>query len=111
MDISENIVRQLKIHESFNTFICFKFIFRYCSDFKLRSDFANLLSSMSIDCSSDYLLEHIIPSLEKSKNPGDHEPATMISILITKNIRKLAIQYKREDTYNTYEYTPFFFKI
>ncbi|XP_025419971.1 protein purity of essence-like [Sipha flava] len=72
-----------------------------CTDFKLRSDFANLLSSMTIDCSSEYLLEHIIPTLEKLKNPGDHDPATMISILITKNIRKLAILYKRVDTINT----------
>jgi len=56
---------------------------------------------MTIDCSSEHLLEHIIPTLEKLKNPGDHDPATMISILITKNIRKLAIQYKRDDTANT----------
>lgn len=79
----------------------FKFIFRMCSDFKLRSDIANLLTSMTVDCSSEYLLEHIIPSLEKFKNPGDPEPSTMISVLITKNIRKLAIQYKRDDTLNT----------
>lgn len=72
-----------------------------CTDFKLRSDFANLLSSMTIDCSSQYLLEHIVPTLEKLKNPGDHDPDTMISILITKNIRKLAMQYKRDDTSNT----------
>lgn len=79
----------------------FKFIFRLCTDFKLRSDFANLLSSMTIDCSSEYLLEYIIPTLERLKNSGDHDPATMISIIITKNIRKLAIQYKCDDTYNT----------
>lgn len=81
--------------------ICYFNLFRLCTDFKLRSDFANLLSSMTIDCSTEYLLEHIIPTLEKLKNPGDHDPATMISILITKNIRKLAIQYKRDDTTNT----------
>lgn len=56
---------------------------------------------MTIDCSSEYLLEHIVPTLEKLKNPGDHDPDTMISILITKNIRKLAMQYKRDDTTNT----------
>lgn len=72
-----------------------------CTDLKLRTDFANLLSSMTIDCSSEYLLEHIIPILEKLKFPGDHVPATMISIHITKNIRKLAIQYNRDDTGNT----------
>lgn len=76
-------------------------MFRLCTDFKIRSDFATLLSSMTIDCSSEYLLGYIIPILEKLKNPGDHDPATMISILITKNIRKLAIQYKRDDTNNT----------
>ncbi|XP_026807089.1 E3 ubiquitin-protein ligase UBR4 isoform X1 [Rhopalosiphum maidis] len=72
-----------------------------CTDYKLRSDYANLLSSMTIDCSSEYLLDHIIRTWDKLKNPGDQDPATMISILITKNIRKLAIQYKRDDTTNT----------
>lgn len=56
---------------------------------------------MTVDCSSEYLLEHIIPTLEKLKFPDDHDPATMIAILITDNIRKLAIQYKRDDTTNT----------
>lgn len=56
---------------------------------------------MTIDSSSSYLLDFIIPTLEKLKNPGDHDPATMISILITKNIRKLAIQYKCDDTTET----------
>lgn len=56
---------------------------------------------MIIDCSSEYLLEHIIPTLEKLNNPGDHDPSTMISIVITKNIRKLAVQYKHDDTTNT----------
>lgn len=56
---------------------------------------------MTIDCSSDYLLEHIIPTLEKLKNPGDHDPDTMMSILIANNIKKLASQYKRVDTTNT----------
>lgn len=56
---------------------------------------------MSIDCSSEYLLENIIPTLEKLKDPDDHNPATIISILLTKNIRELAVQYKRDDTTNT----------
>lgn len=56
---------------------------------------------MIIDSSSENLLEHIIPTLEKLQNPGDQDPATMISMLISKNIRKLAIQYKRDDTTNT----------
>lgn len=85
--------------------------FRFCTDFKLRSDFANLLSSMTIDCSSEYILEHIIPMLEKLNNPGDHDPATMISLLITKNIRKLAVQYKRDDTANTLEMLFIYFLI
>lgn len=76
-------------------------LFRLCTDFKLRSDFANFLSSMLIDCSSENLLEYIIPILEKLQNPGDQDSATMISMLISKNIRKLAIQYKSDDTTNT----------
>lgn len=72
-----------------------------CTDFKLRSDFANLLSCMTIDCSSDYLLEHIIPTFDKLNNPGDPDPDTMMSTLITNNIRKLLVQYKRDDTTNT----------
>ncbi|XP_050533339.1 E3 ubiquitin-protein ligase UBR4 [Daktulosphaira vitifoliae] len=72
-----------------------------CTDCKLKSDFANLLSSMTIDWSSEYLLESIIPTLEKLNNSCDHDSATMIAIKITKNIRKLAIQYKCDDTSNT----------
>ncbi|VVC25973.1 Hypothetical protein CINCED_3A011321 [Cinara cedri] len=71
-----------------------------CSDLTLCSDFANLLCSMTVDCSSEYLLEHIVPTLEKLKTP-EEEPDFMIALLITKNIRKLAIQYKRDDTTNT----------
>lgn len=56
---------------------------------------------MAIDCSSEYLLEYIIPTLEKFNNPGDHDPSTMISIVITKNIRKLAVQFKHDDTNKT----------
>lgn len=84
-------------------------MFRLCTDFKLRSDFVNFLSSMAIDCSSEYLLDHIIRAWDKLKNPGDQDPATMISMLITKNIRKLAIQYKRDDTTNTYEKSFIYF--
>jgi len=48
-------------------------------------------------------MDHIFRAWDKLKNPGDQDQATMISMLITKNIRKLAIQYKRDDTTNTYE--------
>jgi len=56
---------------------------------------------MVIDCSSENLLEYIIPTLEKLQNPGDQDSATMISMLISKNIKQLAIQYKHDDTTNT----------
>lgn len=76
-------------------------LFRLCTDLKLRSDFANFLSSMIIDCSSENVLEYIIPTLDKLQNPGDQDSATMISMLISENIKKLAIQYKSDDTTNT----------
>lgn len=56
---------------------------------------------MTVDCSSEYLLEHIIQTFEKLKYPEGQDPASMIAIFITDNIRKLAIQYKRDDTTNT----------
>jgi len=56
---------------------------------------------MTIDCSSENLLEHIIPTLEKLQNPGDQDHDTiMISIIISKN-KENYIQYKRNDTTNT----------
>jgi len=56
---------------------------------------------MIIDCSSENVLEYIIPTLDKLQNPGDQDSATMISMLISENIKKLAIQYKSDDTTNT----------
>lgn len=66
---------------------------------------------MTIDCSSEYILENIIPLLEKLNNSGDHDPATLISLLITKYIRKLAVQYKRDDTANTLEILFIYFSV